>query len=126
MLQLIDYHNSGGIMAAIQHCIHDIPSIRDKHPNLPAILCDIDINRRIQANTPIDHATLIHAESVAKVLKGRKGMVLICIIIILLTNTSSIEIGDEPLITDIVVKSAELRARAVEAVRASFHSINFL
>jgi hypothetical protein len=68
---------------------------------------------------------LIHAESVAKVLKGRKGMVLICIIIILSTNIS-IEIGDEPLITDIIVKSADLRARAVEAVRASFRSINFL
>jgi hypothetical protein len=52
---------------------HDIQSIRDVHPNLPVILGNLDLNRRIQANTPVDRAGLVHAQEVAKILKEIKG-----------------------------------------------------
>jgi hypothetical protein len=34
--------------------MHDIQNIRDVHPNLPVVLGNVDLNHRIQANTPID------------------------------------------------------------------------
>jgi hypothetical protein len=60
-------------MAAAQNYMHDIQSIRDVHPNLPVVLGNVDLNHRIQANTPIDRAELVHAQAVAKILKGIKG-----------------------------------------------------
>jgi hypothetical protein len=102
-------------MAAAQAYLHDIPSVQDVCPHLPAILGNIDINRRVQAHTPIDRAVLNHANGVAVALKGLKGtcrssMIHAC-------SQHLIDMGTEPLVTDGVVQTAELRARTVEAAR---------
>jgi len=55
----------------------------------------------IQAHTPIDRVLLTQAQGVAKALKGIK------------------EIGNEPLVTDAVVQSAEMRAHTIEAAHGS-------
>jgi len=86
---------------AAQNYMHDIRSICDVHPNLPAVLGNLDLSLRIHAHTPIDRVLLTHAQSVAKALKGIK------------------EIGNEPLVTDAVVQSAEVRAHTIEAAHAS-------
>jgi hypothetical protein len=61
-------------MAAQNYYVHDIRSIRDVHPNLPAVLGNLDLNLRIQADTPIDRVLLTQAQGVAKALKGIKGI----------------------------------------------------
>ena len=60
-------------MAAQNNYVHDIRSIRDVHPNLPAVLGNLDLNVRIQADTPIDRVLLTQAQGLAKALKGIKG-----------------------------------------------------
>lgn len=52
--------------------LHEIRSIRDVHPNLPARTGNIDLSQRIQANTPIDRVLLNQAEGVAMTLRGIK------------------------------------------------------
>jgi hypothetical protein len=58
---------------AAQNYMHDIRSICDVHPNLPAVLGNLDLNLRIQAHTPIDRVLLTQVQGVAKALKGIKG-----------------------------------------------------
>jgi hypothetical protein len=53
--------------------LHDIASVQSKHDQLPAVLANIDLNRGVGAGDPVDRADLIHARSVALVLKGVKG-----------------------------------------------------
>jgi hypothetical protein len=61
-------------MAAAAHgYIYDIPSIQDNYPDLPAILGSIDLNRRIQAGSPVTRDNMLHAQAVAKALRGLKG-----------------------------------------------------
>ena len=53
--------------------LHGIPSVRDRHPALPAILGNVDLNRGIQQGTPVVRGDLVHARAVAKTLRGVKG-----------------------------------------------------
>jgi len=97
---------------AAQNYMHDIRSIRDVHQNLPAVLGNLDLDLRIQAHTPINRVLLTQAQGVAKALKGIK------------------EIGNEPLVTDAVVQSAdlEMRAHTIEAAHGSaeFSPVNLV
>jgi hypothetical protein len=51
---------------------HAIPSLFQAIPTLPA-LGDLDVNRLIVANTPLDPANLTNAKVVAKKLKSTFG-----------------------------------------------------
>jgi hypothetical protein len=53
--------------------LHDIARVQSKHEALPAILANVDLSRAIGAGDPVIDADLIHARSVALVLKGVKG-----------------------------------------------------
>jgi hypothetical protein len=61
-------------MAAAAHSyIYDIPSIQDNYPDLPAVLGSIDLSCRIQAGSPVTRNNMLHAQAVAKALRGLKG-----------------------------------------------------
>ena len=52
---------------------HDIPSLSQTIPALPAVLGNLDLNRPIVAGTPIDPAHLTDAKIVVRRLKARRG-----------------------------------------------------
>jgi hypothetical protein len=47
---------------------HAIPSIQDVNPNIPAVLAQVDVNRRIVANSALNRDNLRQAKIVAKTL----------------------------------------------------------
>lgn len=52
---------------------HNIASLHAKHPALPAILNNLDLNRAINAGDPLSQQELDHARFVALSLKGLHG-----------------------------------------------------
>ncbi|KAF8901402.1 hypothetical protein CPB84DRAFT_1777781 [Gymnopilus junonius] len=79
---------------------HAIPSLSETIPTLPA-LGDLDINRAIAANAPIDRANLTNAKVVAKAMKA------------------TFESAVNPGVTEEMVETAELRLRAVEGAHTA-------
>jgi predicted O-linked N-acetylglucosamine transferase (SPINDLY family) len=77
---------------------HAIPSIQDVNPNIPAVLAQVDLNRRIAANSDLNRDDLRQAKIVAK--------------------TLSLNEAEDPLITRAIVESARLRAKALEDIHA--------
>jgi hypothetical protein len=94
---------------------HAIPSLFETIPTLP-VLGDLDVNRRIQANTLLDPANLTNARLVAKKMKSAFGK-------------SSMKAASDPHcrfridspvnpgVTNDMVESSKLRLRAIEGAR---------
>lgn len=66
----IKIHN---LAAAAHSYIYDIPSIQDNYPDLPAVFGSINLNCRIQAGSSVTCDNILHAQAVAKALRGLKG-----------------------------------------------------
>lgn len=52
---------------------HNIATVHAKHPSLPAILGNLDLDRAINAGDPLSQQNLDHARFVALALKGLCG-----------------------------------------------------
>ncbi|KAF8870938.1 hypothetical protein CPB85DRAFT_1353299 [Mucidula mucida] len=77
--------------------LHDIPSIRDIHPTLPAVLGSIDLNRHHDAGDNIAPNDIRHAKAVAKALRATQ------------------ESGQNAIVTPQVVLDADMRRLTVES-----------
>lgn len=53
--------------------VYDIPSLRDKHPTLPNVLGNLDLNRAAGRGQPIIEADLDNAKEVSELLKAIRG-----------------------------------------------------
>jgi hypothetical protein len=58
---------------AAQNYAHNIRSIRDIHPELPAMLGTLDLDSGIDAGAPINQTLLTQAHGVVRALKGIQG-----------------------------------------------------
>ena len=96
---------------------HAIPSLHQVIPLLPA-LGDLDVNRPIVANTPLDPANLTNAKVVAKKLKSTFGKSSMKAASYSHCKTH-IDSPVNPGVTNDMVESANLRLRAIEGARAS-------
>jgi hypothetical protein len=94
--------------------LHDIPSIHQKNPDIPAVLANLDLNRGVRAGDALDYEEVIHANAVASALKSYRGelasRLASCQALYFCITTDS---GD-PLATQEMVKTATSRAVAVE------------
>ena len=92
---------------------HNIPSIHEIHPAVPAVLGALDLNRSIHAGDPVARANLTHARLLAKDLNAvqRKTLKLLNAYP---PDTFISALGVYPEITDEVAHSAELRAVALQ------------
>jgi len=54
--------------------LHNIPSIQQKNPRVPAMLGTIDLNHTIQAGDTLDYQQVKHAQDTALALKGLHDM----------------------------------------------------
>ncbi len=55
--------------------LHNIPSIQEIHPTLPAVLGSIDLNRHHDEGDNIAPNNIRHAKAVAKALRAIQGMI---------------------------------------------------
>lgn len=53
--------------------LHDIPSIHQKNPAIPAVLANLDLNRGVVAGDVLNYEEVVHANAVATALKGYRG-----------------------------------------------------
>jgi hypothetical protein len=65
--------------------IHDIPSIHQRHPGLPAALGNIDLNLGIQAGDPLNYAEVRNARATVAALKALRGEFRLQTIIVVFT-----------------------------------------
>ena len=53
--------------------LHDIPSIHQKNPAIPAVLANLDLNRGVVAGDPLNYEEVVHAKAVVTALNGYQG-----------------------------------------------------
>jgi hypothetical protein len=53
--------------------LHNIPSIHEKHQEIPAVFENLDLNRGIAAGDPLDYDLVSHSKAVAMALKGYRS-----------------------------------------------------
>ena len=80
----------------------------------------MDLNRLINEGDPIVDENLTHAKGVVKALEGFRGTSH-CFMILYTTNQYDIYagMGEDPVVTEEIVQSAELRVWALEHIRVS-------
>ena len=53
--------------------LHDIPSLHEKNPQVPAVLANLDLNRRVSEGDELDYGQVEHSKAIVKALKSHHG-----------------------------------------------------
>jgi hypothetical protein len=83
----IPFFNSSSTNFSMAAYLHNIPSVHILHPDVPAVLGELDLNQGIVAGQPLARQHLTHARVVSKTLSAINGIwsysanVLICIVV---------------------------------------------
>lgn len=101
--------------------LHNIPSIHQKHPAIPAVLANLDLNRGVVAGDPLDYEEVTHANAVVTALKAYKGELGLRFGQTLVPY-EFVDTGD-PLVTPEMIQTASSRAVAIETA-CRFHFLS--
>lgn len=52
---------------------YNIPSVHNRHPDMPAVLGNLDLNSSIEAGDPLDYLQVQNAKALATTLKSLRG-----------------------------------------------------
>ena len=67
------YHPSLDMNQPPPSFLHDIPSIHQKNPAIPAVLANLDLNCGVAAGDALNYKEAIHANTVVTALKSYQG-----------------------------------------------------